>query len=587
LAKKGSGYTAALLGCFSKCTESSPLQNLQDIPVVGIDENAGTVFLDLAAVGKDLDMLAITDPEGKYTHLKTSFTKTVAFDYSFSTLVFDVESHMLPVEAKVDAPETVFTTRWFLRLSSAFNPSFESRGATEGVGYFMTERSAAPRIQRWSTTSADGVAPVRYYLKNIPEEYQPAFRSAFDEWNAKLKPILGKDFYRYEFVPAGDPRLPLLVAGDPRFNIVEWDLLNVAPYGGLGPSIANQFTGEILAAHVLIQGPTIVGLYQDWFKVNQEAQALREQGQAKLAELLLAEVRAELLDRLEHHEAAPRFELSMHGLRFKIHSQLPEVSDPVAQRNDFDPLPAQVTYEQYMFGYFHDMLTHELGHNLGLRHNFKGNLGSIGDGEGEVSRSVMEYLGRDYRYRDHVGDYDLMALAYGYRGELPAHKDWFCTDEDGVDGDPVNRSAECTSGDATADPFAWFEMRLATAINYLIARGDTGAPSWSVDNLIRELGIAVKGLGAYASSAEKTAGTWVRFFGVGDRPKDGPGVKGYVIAKLKAQLCDASLEKEAALKATPEARTQALANIQALRAKAQELIATQKTITPEELSCGP
>src|SRR3712207_7536078 len=35
-----------------------------------------------------------------------------------------------------------------------------------------------------------------------------------------------------------------------------------------------------------------------------------------------------------------------------------------------------MTYEKYMEGYMLEIVAHELGHNLGLRHNFKGNLGA-------------------------------------------------------------------------------------------------------------------------------------------------------------------------------------------------------------------
>ena len=126
--------------------------------------------------------------------------------------------------------------------------------------------------------------------------------------------------------------------------------------------------------------------------------------------MLLIQSRHDIFDKLDDLAARPKLNVSMNGLGFRVHSQRPELADPAAQRNDFDPLPKGLSYDQYMYGYFHDMLTHELGHNLGMRHNFKGNLGSTGDGQGQVSRSVMEYLARDYRNLDGVDEYDLMAL---------------------------------------------------------------------------------------------------------------------------------------------------------------------------------
>ena len=244
-----------------------------------------------------------------------------------------------------------------MKLSSSFNPAFESREPTAGVGFFETNRAADTKITRWSTTSPDGVAPAHYYVKNVPAEFQPAFQSAFDEWNAKLKLILGKEVFSYQFVPQNDPRNAQLVAGDPRFNIVEWDLVNLASYGGLGPSIANQFTGENITANVYIQGPTIINLYTQWFKVNAQAQALRDQGQNKAADVLLIQSRHDIFDKLDDLASRPKLNVSMNGLGFRVHAQRPEPADPAAQRNDFDPLPKGLSYDQYMYGYFHDMMT--------------------------------------------------------------------------------------------------------------------------------------------------------------------------------------------------------------------------------------
>jgi hypothetical protein len=578
-------YYVAMMGCTFKCDEKSKQEVYQTIPVVAVDTKNNMVMIDLSAVGKHLDLAGKMVAMGSDTHETTIYTKTVAADYSLSTLVFDVESHMIPASGNLNdstVPETVFTTRWFLRLASAFNPAFEAREPTPEVGFFLTNRSADKKIERWSTTSPDGVAVLHYYVKNVPLEYQSAFKAAFDEWNTKLKPIIGKQMFSYEFVSPDDPRSALLVTGDPRFNIVEWDLENKASYGGLGPSIANQFTGENLTANVLIQGPQIVVLYQDWFKVNAQAQALRDSGQKKAADLLLIEARHQIFDKLDDLAARPKFNLSMNGLSFRIHSQRAELADPIAQRNDFDPLPAGLNYDDYMYGYFRAMLTHELGHNLGLRHNFKGSLGSTGNGEYQVSRSIMEYLSRDFRYLDHVDDYDLMALQYGYNGTKPTHSDWFCTDQDAVENEGSYNSAECTPNDATPDPFSWYESRLAAAINDLINRGNPEGPNWTVDNMDRELGIAVNGMHYYALSAKATSSTWINFFSKPERPKDPDAIKAYVIARFKAQLCDPSLAKEASLKATPADQAKTLDNIAALRAKVVSYITGEKTNAPDK-----
>ena len=144
-----------------------------------------------------------------------------------------------------------------------------------------------------------------------------------------------------------------------------------------------------------------------------------------------------------------------------IHAQKTELEDPMI-KNHFELVPEGVSFDQYMNGYFSEMLEHELGHNLGLRHNFKGNLGAYESGEkGSVSRSIMKYLGRPYRYLSAIGLYDKMAFSYGYKGVAPKHLNWFCTDEDqGTDKISLtHKLSECTKSEATSDSYSFWEAR--------------------------------------------------------------------------------------------------------------------------------
>ncbi len=89
------------------------------------------------------------------------------------------------------------------------------------------------------------------------------------------------------------------------------------------------------------------------------------------------------------------------------------------------------------------VVLHEVGHTLGLRHNFKGSL--VG-----TSSSVMEYILDEYAIQhSRAGAYDVDALNYLYAPvdsppSLPTEP--FCTDEQ-TQSDP-----DCATFDATADP---------------------------------------------------------------------------------------------------------------------------------------
>jgi hypothetical protein len=190
---------------------------------------------------------------------------------------------MKKIESADAAATTSFTTRWFLRLSSTFDPAFTSRTPVEEVGFFNTTRGAESVIQRFTTTSVTDDTPIRYFIKGVPEEYKAGFEDALNDWIQTFTDTVGKKMIAYEFVDVDDPRYEQIVTGDIRYNVIEWDTINKAPYGGLGPSIANQYTGQILSANVLIQGPAIITLYKKWYDAAQKIKKAESEGQIGLS----------------------------------------------------------------------------------------------------------------------------------------------------------------------------------------------------------------------------------------------------------------------------------------------------------------
>lgn len=606
VANTGNGqYALALVGCASDCKEGATESPLIGIPIVGVDPKGEFMLLDLASLGEDLNLIAMLDPKGQVTHLKTKTARTVSFDYSLSTLVFDVEVKMEPVAKKLaaaavtavpspsptPAPETVFTVRWYLKLTSTFDPSFEPRTPTDGVGYFLTARSVTPHIERRVKPAAvDGMTgdgPVKYFIKNVPAEYRPGFSAAFDAWNDRFVTLTGQKIFSYEFVDASDPQAKLLVTGDPRYNIVEWDEENSASYGGLGPSLANQFTGEIFSGSVLIQGPHIVDLYTQWYQTSTTLKELRLAGRDEEADALWHDATTVLNAQVARSSVRYQLQLGQ-GLAFRVPGQEKPWHDPVFERIDFESTPAGVSYDDYMTGYFREMLTHELGHNLGLRHNFRGSLGAdLDPATGGVSDSIMEYLGRSFRSVNQIGDYDLMAIRYGYKGEAPKRRDLYCTDEDVPSLDNgLTGSAECSSDDATTDPFQYLESQLVKAVDLLVARGSAKAPVWSVADMSDELGVALKGMTLYAATSDPTASQWTNFFHRGDRPDSPAGVKAYVLAKLKSHICDPSFASVLKSKESNDAREKTVTNIQALGKAANAVVTTMKAYAASDLNCS-
>jgi len=562
-----------LMGCFSECTEESELQSLISFPIKGLDLDTGMIIIDLASIGKELNLMALLDPEGEYTKLKSISSETVSVDFDMKTLLFDVQIKMIPLTSDPKDPgvkTTDFTVRWYLKLSSGFNSAFKARVPVNGVGFFTTERSLQPKINRFSITdSAVTENPVHYYIKNVPLEFRPSFIKALESWNKEFKSIIGKKLLSYEFIEPEDEELQNLTPGDIRYNIIEWDLLNKAGYGGLGPSVSNQFSGQIFSANVLIQGPTIVKIYQEWFGVSERARILLAEGRNHEANRLIKQFETSVeKEILEKRKGSFKLKLGQY-LEMNIPAQRKELEDPI-KKGHFEIVPEGISYEEYMKGYMTEILAHEIGHNLGLRHNFKGNLGAIDSQSepGAVSRSVMEYLGRPYRHLNVIGAYDKMALAYGYKGVAPKHLNWYCTDEDqGTDAKTLPlKSPECSKSDATSDPFSFWESRLDRILDLMIERKSTSAPVWKVPEIKTVLHETITGLSAYALSAESTAESWTNFFGKHDRPEDKSLVKSYVLQRIKKKLCDPLLEEVILQKETPLAIKTAQDNLSELKA---------------------
>ena len=581
-----------LNGCVFECNESSPTYDLIGIPILGHRVPDNSVYLDLSTLGSYLQILS--DSYAQYYGIKFVSSKAVRFEYEAGAIYLDTVSvyDIVPKEGEILMPEKMgqqvsITTRWYLKPASNFNPAFAPREPTTGVGFFTTSRAAKTQITRFAMNNS-GIS-AHYYIKNVPDAYLPSFIAAFEDWNLKMQKAFGYKAFTYEVIPQGDPRGAQIVTGDIRYNVLEWDLINRAGYGGLGPSIANQQTGEIYSAQVLIQGPHIEKLYKRWFAIQKQSKMMQKSGLNKKAEILKKNFLLELQRSQDlHAKRSVQIKVGKH-LSMNIPSQDPRLLDEAMSAKEFEDIPAGYTYETYMAGYFAEMVAHELGHNLGLRHNFMGNLGSnLSLAEGSTSRSIMEYLGRGYRHLNRVSEYDIMAINYGYFGKAPTALNWFCTDEHtGEYGEDPQLTAECSKDDATPDPFGYFLTRTDKVLQLLVAPNSLQAPVWTAAELKAQINASAKAFASYASAkVYAPLQGYYNFLGVNEeRPTNMVDVQTYVLAKVEQKLCDSNLELSIATKPNPADQEIARQNLAAFKKSVAEQMQKYKVNYTSAIQC--
>jgi len=432
------------------------------------------------------------------------------------------------VPTTVPDPRSLFVTANYT-IEALPAETMHPRVADARVGYFTSSRwdfsddlNRTPierDVNRWRLEKKDPAAelsepvkPIVYWLdRTIPLKYRDTISAGILEWNKAFEKIGFKNAIEVKVQP-DDADFDTLDGG----ASVRWMTNAVPLFGAIGPSHVDPRSGEILGANIGIESLS-----------SRSVRASRSQ--------ILNGSPADVAKLMQFGGAAS-------GEAFDVHAcdnaeqaadQLSYTLDVLAARGDIDPDSPEA--QAFVLAYLKDTTMHEVGHTLGLRHNFRASRAytdqQISDPEftrtHALTGSVMEYAPINLAapggqivapFQTTLGPYDYWAIEYAYR-PLPVADEKvaleriaarsnepelaFGTDEDnylGIDPDALQF-------DLGSDPLAFATKRLAIARD-LFKRQETRALSpdrdyavlrrslnFAVNDVARSVGVLARQIG--------------------------------------------------------------------------------------------
>lgn len=414
---------------------------LYNLPIKSIHPQRKTILIDLG------DLL-LTDLAGLSASLELSASPEQA--YFGNAKVFP---HNLEVQSilnftgaggnlSVLADSRGFTLKLHYSISQLPNNNYQPRLADERVGYFITAYQDLSRddrddnfvryINRWNLEKQDPKAeisppkkPIVFWIDNaVPLEYRDAIRAGVLMWNQAFLQAGFKDAIEVKQMPDN----ATWDAADIRYNTIRW-INTVDGYFALGPSRVNPLTGEILDADILVDASFVRALKNEYRQIILPKQT---QTPTTLSTLMQNRLLCGKNDQKNKGLIGNLSKLAgEYDLCYGIESTNQFAFGALAMSLLANTVPSRDQMQDYIHQYLRLIIAHEVGHTLGLRHNFRGsnllppeemNNREITSTKG-LTASVMDYIPPNIAPRgtvqgdyfpDKVGSYDIWAIQYGY-----------------------------------------------------------------------------------------------------------------------------------------------------------------------------
>ncbi len=356
-------------------------------------------------------------------------------------------------------------------LSKLPSSSYKPRLADDRIGYFLStvndftkdvdESPKVKFINRWHLEKENASAemsppkePIIFWIeKSVPRSYRPYVREGILEWNKAFEKIGFIDAIQCRDQQDSDNFAP----EDIRYNTFRW--ITTSASFAMGPSRVNPKTGQILDADIVFDESMVryhrtdyvrnVGIPQgldllakgerQLFLKMFAAEVPEIEGRQKEYDELLKQYHKLIEDHPEHaySQQFPRQPAWMNAkagcnccmMGPGIQRQLGLMSTVMAVHG---AAPGGKVPEEFIGQAIKEVVMHEIGHTLGLRHNFEAstmlsleeiNKPEVTNKQGMIA-SVMDYAPANFSldpktqgdyFTTTIGPYDYLAIEYGYK----------------------------------------------------------------------------------------------------------------------------------------------------------------------------